>query len=368
MAASRRKAADPAPTLSEGTKAALALLSMELFGADHLERCRARLADLSDDEFALVMRRAKDVGCDPLNGEIYYKRREGTATEAGGLNLMMKYGAMMAYAHRQGDFRPDDATMTVIRDVNFVAKPNEPVSIIVMDENLRNPDTNPEGIIYCATAVYRHMHGAWHRITHTVLWNDYVPLGPSKKIPTHSIWRQIPGIMLMKVAQVGALRKAYPVLGALYIEEEMARAPTSDAVEPFGAFSDAPAKAMPSRLEEAATLPIPAAARVLKDDVRIPVDFLDGRGYEEVWASEYARVVGEYLKGIEKDPKRVVEFFDANLDARQTFHTIDQKLTGGQAAYALKVYHDNARRTLGQTVPLRRPVLPNRQDRYAQTH
>lgn len=363
----RRAAAAPAAELSEGTKAALALLTMEKFGPDHLERCRQRLTDLSDDEFALVMRRARDVGCDPLNGDIYYKRREATGHEAGGLNLLMKYNAMLDYAHRQGDFRPDDATMVVIRDVNFVANPRDPVSVIVVDENLRNADTNPEGIVYCATAVYRHLHGEWHRITHTVLWNDYVPLNPSsKKIRSGSPWRDIPAIMLQKVAIVGALRKAYPMLGALYIEEEMAQIATSEADEPLGAFSS-PERPM-AALEKPDTLPVPAAGRAPKKDVEIMVDFLDGKGPEGVWASQYGQVVGEHLKKIEGDPRAVHEWFLANHDARQTFFEIDKVMSGGQISHALKTYHDVARDKLDIGRTLRRPVLARRQNGFAQAH
>lgn len=65
--------------------------------------------------------------------------------------------------------------------------------------------------VSCTFSVYR--NGS--KFTSSVLFNEYAP----KKLS--GIWKDKPCVMLSKVAEANALRKAFPELNGLYIEEEL---------------------------------------------------------------------------------------------------------------------------------------------------
>jgi hypothetical protein len=344
MAAPRKTTAKPrraAATKSEAS-ALLDRINATLYSETHIAECRAKLSQLQEDEFVLVMRKAREIGADPLKGDIYLK------ANASGYTAIATIACMRSFAQSQGDYAGDDQTMTIVSvsDPTYSIKVASGVSMIVVDPAKANPDTNPAGIVSCAMGVYRHVKGEFRRHSHTVAWDDYVPLFGGKI--AGEAWANLPYVMIQKVAEVGALRKAYPQLGAVYIEEEMDQAGNRREVDE-GRFSDAPKRPALQRAVAAvrdpqprrrasAPAPEPTAVR----GIEIPVNFLNAR-MTPVPADEYAKRVGEFLwKLLEnKQWNKVVEWFGLNERARQEFYNHDAR-NGHKDAMRLKNYLDIA--------------------------
>lgn len=344
MTTPRKTAAKPRRTAATKSAASSLLdrINATLYSETHVQECRNKLAQLQDDEFVLVMRKAREIGADPLKGDIYLK------ANGSGYTAIATIACMRSYAQSQGDYAGDDQTMTIVSvsDPTYSIKVAAGVSMIVVDPAKVDPDTNPEGIVSCAMGVYRNVKGDWRRHAHTVAWSDYVPLFGGKI--AGEAWRNLPFVMIQKVSEVGALRKAYPQLGAVYIEEEMDQAGHRLEVDE-GRFSDAPrASGLPKaaaavrepkpRRGAVAAEPAPSAIR----GVEIHVNFLNQQ-MTPVAVDEYAKRVGEFLWALleRKQWNKVVEWFSLNERARQDFYNHDAR-NGHKDAMRLKNYLDIA--------------------------
>jgi len=51
-------------------------ITIKLFSEAHIEKCRRKFAELSDEEFVALMRKAYELDADPLVGDIYIRRRQ----------------------------------------------------------------------------------------------------------------------------------------------------------------------------------------------------------------------------------------------------------------------------------------------------
>ncbi len=312
-------------------------LNMTLFSKRHVAFCRRMpsLAGLSPDDFLLVMRKAKMLNADPLNGDIYV-RKSGERT-----NVMSSIAGMRTYAKQTGEYAGDD-------------RPPD----MEVDDGLRS-DNNPQGIISCTVGVFRFVQGEFRYHAHTVFWNDYVPLN-NGRLSSQSSWAQIPFVMISKVAEAGALRKAFPELGSTYIEEEMGKAKPQDEVpgqdlvgfqtqplQPQGVQvtsglinPNAPYVAPQQPPKEFATEfgitpPTPAPA-VGKED-SIHVNWLNGDTEKAIPVSQFFSLVNEFLRAhLDTGPQFVVEWFKANMTARERFWQADERLSRHRDASKLK--------------------------------
>ena len=309
-------------------------ITIKLFSEAHIEKCRRKFAELSDEEFVALMRKAYELDADPLVGDIYIRRRQRGDT--GGFTVMATIACMRNYADRTGEYAGDDLPLLVLERGKDEIVTDKPLSCIVVDPAVRSP-INPKGIVYCTLGVYRLTGGAWRRHSHTVLWDDYVPLNNGKLEPA-STWATIPHVMISKVAEVGALRKAFPKLGAIFIEEEMTKATRdSDSREAYPAkypLCSDPRVAAPSA---------PSEQKPPRRGNVILTNMLDGGPLREIPAEEYGRTILKFLsEALENDPAKVIQWFRSNTRAREEFWHLDQELSGRKDAVAIKAFETAA--------------------------
>lgn len=186
---------------------------------------RTVATDCNENEFELFVHAARHLRLDPLRRQIYAfvfnkddakKRRMSIVTSIDGLRTI---------AARTEDYRPDD---------------EEPS--IEYDESAKDAATNPYGIVKAVVRCYRHSHGGWHRVVGSAHWSEFAPIkdewawdneqgkrAPTGKKTLDGKWGQMGRLMLCKVAEAQALRKAWPDdLSSVYVDEEMDRAKVID--------------------------------------------------------------------------------------------------------------------------------------------
>lgn len=189
-------------------------------------------ADCEGMEFDLFMAVAKRTGLDPFRRQIYavvYNKKDPKKRK---MSIITGIDGFRAIAARTGNYRPDD---------------DEPE--IIIDEAKRG-ENNPAGIVRARVKVWQFNRG-WFPVIGTARWDEYVPLRPKfKKIKGEdgekdrfepsgefwpldktSNWHRMPHVMIAKVAEAQALRKAFPECAGVYAEEEMAQAQALDAGE-----------------------------------------------------------------------------------------------------------------------------------------
>ena len=144
--------------------------------------------DATEDELAMFLHRCKATGLDPLARQIHFVKRSNQAviqTGIDGYRLIADRTGLYAgnddpqYGPEQGE-RPTTATVTVWKLVNGQRCP----------------------------------------FTATARWKEYAPEGNQG-----FMWKRMPYLMLGKVAEALALRKAFPQdLSGIYVDEEMHQA------------------------------------------------------------------------------------------------------------------------------------------------
>jgi phage recombination protein Bet len=84
-------------------------------------------------------------------------------------------------------------------------------------------------IVSCTVTVWRMIEGVRVAFTATALWDEYVPFEHSRN---RKVWDEKPTIMISKVAESLALRKAFSdFLSGTYIEEELSQLDDKEARE-----------------------------------------------------------------------------------------------------------------------------------------
>lgn len=194
-------------------------------------------ADTNQDEFELFVHTARHLRLDPLRRQIYAFVFSKTDAEKRRMSIIVAIDGFRAIADRTGAYRPDEDEPTYEID---------PAAI--------NPDTNPIGLVKATVRVWKHSHGAWHKVTASAYWDEYAPIKRSaddyewvdtgetwpdsgkpkkKKVPIGDVrakldttgnWGKMPRLMLAKVAEALALRKAWPDdFSNVYAAEEVDR-------------------------------------------------------------------------------------------------------------------------------------------------
>jgi phage recombination protein Bet len=151
--------------------------------------------DLSDDELKLFAMVAARSGLDPFAKQVYAVKRKGRVTFQTGID------GYRSIAARTGMYDGQD----------------EPE----FGPWIEKPFGHPE---FCVVRVHR--KGVEHPISATAYWDEYKPQD------NDFMWQRMPRVMLAKVAEALALRKAFPYdpdakhgIGAdLYTTEEMTQA------------------------------------------------------------------------------------------------------------------------------------------------
>jgi phage recombination protein Bet len=195
--------------------------------------------DLSDDELKLFAMVAARSGLDPFAKQVYAVKRQGRVTFQTGID------GYRSIAARTGMYDGQD----------------EPEYGPVCGCGDKRPEGHPE---FATVKVYR--KGVGRPIAATAYWHEYKPeQGQSGR--QDSMWVKMPRVMLAKVAEALALRKAFPYdpdakhgIGAdLYTTEEMAQAERGPVAPP----AVAPPTARERTAARAAAVQAPAAPVVV---------------------------------------------------------------------------------------------------------
>ncbi len=140
------------------------------------------------DELKLFLLIAQRSGLDPFTRQVHFVKRGGRATIQTGID------GYRAIAERSGSLAGIDDP---VYDTESEPHPNK-----------------------ATVKVYRIINGQRVEFSASARWNEYVP-GPGQDF----MWRKMPYLMLGKVAEALALRKAFPNdLSGLYTDEEMHQA------------------------------------------------------------------------------------------------------------------------------------------------
>lgn len=217
--------------------------SVSTLGHDEYEKRQLALirrtvaADTNDDEFNLFAHTARHLRLDPLRRQIYAFVYNKDKPAKRRMSIVVAIDGFRAIADRTGAYRPDE---------------DEPS--FELDPGLKGP-SNPAGLVKATVRVHKHAHGAWHKVTASAYWEEYAPLkeewsevvrkdtgqtwpdgnpkyrvdpapGATKvsTLDTSGNWGKMPRLMLAKVAEALAIRKAWPDdLANVYAPEEVER-------------------------------------------------------------------------------------------------------------------------------------------------
>lgn len=171
------------------TKAIAAQSKQPLYSQEQIELIKNTVAKgATIDEFKLFMVVAARSGLDPFTKQIHFVKRGGQGTIQTGID------GYRAIAER---------TKTLAG----------------IDDAIYDPEIGPHPEKASVT-VYRLIEGLKVSFTASARWNEYVP-----QAGQDFMWKKMPYLMLGKVAEALALRKAFPNdLSGLYTHEEMAQA------------------------------------------------------------------------------------------------------------------------------------------------
>jgi phage recombination protein Bet len=168
--------------------------------------------DLTDDELKLFAMVAARSGLDPFAKQVYAVKRKGRVTFQTGID------GYRSIAARTGLYDGQD----------------EPEYSPPCECGDNRPAGHPESV---TVRVYR--KGVGRAIAASAYWHEYVPAA-GQSGEGDAMWRRMPRVMLAKVAEALALRKAFPYdperregIGAdLYTADEMTQAGRPEAPAP----------------------------------------------------------------------------------------------------------------------------------------
>jgi phage recombination protein Bet len=175
------------------------------FKEEQIELIKKQIApNANNNELKLFLYQAQRTGLDPLTRQIYCIHRGGKMT------IQTSIDGFRVIAERSGEYAGQD----------------EP---IYTEENGK--------LISCKITVYKFRGDVRYPASVGVAYfSEYVQQTP--------IWTKMPRVMLAKVAEALALRKAFPQdLSGLYTSDEMADAPVKD-VSPTNNFFKEPEEQM----------------------------------------------------------------------------------------------------------------------------
>lgn len=173
--------------------------------ADQIELIKRTVAKgASNDELKLFLHIANKSGLDPFARQIHAIKR-WSADE--GREVMAVQTGIDGYrlvAERTGRYAPG-------REPSY--------------------QYNKDGFLVSATAYVKKQtsDGTWHEVAASAMYSEYV--GKKKDGSPNRFWAQMPHVMLGKVAEALALRRAFPMeLSGIYTYEEMDQAKREDQI------------------------------------------------------------------------------------------------------------------------------------------
>lgn len=169
------------------------------FTQDQINLIKTQIAPkANDNELKLFLYQAKRTGLDPLARQIYAIHRWNSSQNKETMTIQTSIDGFRVIAERSGDYAGQDEPIFEEGESGYPSKCK--ITVYRFRNDLRYPAA--VGVAY---------------------WNEYVQI--DKKGDTSGLWKKMPHVMLSKVAEALALRKAYPQdLSGLYTSEEMQQA------------------------------------------------------------------------------------------------------------------------------------------------
>lgn len=261
---------------------------------------RTVAADCNDDEFNMFIHMARALNLDPLRRQIYAFVFSKDKPEKRRMTVITAIDGFRAIAERTGNYRPDE---------------DEPTYEI--DPALKGP-LNPVGLVKATVRVWKHSHGAWHKVTASAHWDEFAPLkdewGEDEKtgkrkptgrqtLDTTGNWGKMPRLMLAKVAEALALRKGWPDdFSNVYAAEEIDRARALDL---------SPADLANKGEVDARQLKIGGPS--------ILVDWLDEKPLEPVPVGQFADRAMAFVNATREEPSQILMWVTRNRHGLKEF-------------------------------------------------
>jgi len=175
------------------------------FSAEQIDLIKRTVArGATDDELKLFLHACTKTGLDPLMKQIYAVKRYDSALNRQVMAIQTGIDGLRLVAERSEMYAPG----------------REPAYVY-----------DAENVLVSATAFIKKMtkDGTWHDIAATARYDEYVQRKQDGQ-PT-TFWKRMPHVMLAKVAEALALRRAFPQdLSGIYSTEEMTQADVEETV------------------------------------------------------------------------------------------------------------------------------------------
>ncbi len=261
---------------------------------------RTVAADCNNDEFDMFINMARALQLDPLRRQIYAFVFSKDKPDKRRMSIITAIDGFRTIADRTGNYRPDE---------------DEPEYEI---DPAQISEVNPIGLVKATVRCWKFSHGNWHRVTASAYWSEYAPLkdewaydeqrGKNIKtgkqtLDTSGNWGRMPRLMLAKVAEALALRKAWPDdLSSVYAKEELDRANIIDVT--------------PSEAAEQGAM---KAREALLGGPSVLVDWLDGSPLAPVQIGQFADRALEFIKGHRDEPSQILMWAERNRHSFREF-------------------------------------------------
>jgi phage recombination protein Bet len=163
----------------------------------------------NDVEFNWFISICNHLKLDPLRRQVHCFIFHADKPDKRQMVPVIAIGGFRSIAARTGCYRADN------RPARIEADPSQ-----------SDPATNPHGLVRAEVSVFQYSHGEWHEIVGEAYWNEAAPIvdewaedersGRRKKTGKRALdskkegWVRMPRLMLAKVAEASALRKAWP--------------------------------------------------------------------------------------------------------------------------------------------------------------
>ena len=266
------------------------------FAKSELGLIRDMNSILTDREFDQFISTSVHLGLSPLKRQICSIVFNAKRAQKRSMAIVTTIHGLRAIADRSGDYRPDDNPARYETDTQ-----------------LRNPNTNPHGIVSCTVTPYLFKHGEWHAVPGQVWWDEIAPIkkwDDVAKLDSRTPWPSRPRAQIAKCAEADALRKGWPEdLTNVYVEEEVDRARILD-ITPAQAAAEAKKERLLTKIGVQGA---------------ITVDLWDGNGLTTVPVDQFHSRICEFLhKNSEEDRSGCLTFLEQNRVAFKAFFAHDK--------------------------------------------
>ena len=175
------------------------------YDAKQLELIRRTVAkDCDAAEFDLFIANCRALRLNPLTRQVYAFVFSKDNPRFRNMVIVTSIGGYRAIAERTGCYRPDDRAPRITYDASLIGP------------------ANPLGIVSAEVTVYKKVGTDWWPVTADAYWEEFAPIENGAVNSKKTGWVKMPRIMIAKVAEAQALRKAWPEdFASVHAEDEI---------------------------------------------------------------------------------------------------------------------------------------------------